>query len=317
MAFTLAEAKELSQDKLTGWVIDEFRRSPLMEMMIWDDIIKPQGGESFTYAYNRITTKATAGGRALNTEFVPQHAATTQQYATAKVFGGSFNIDRAIAAHERQVLDLVDFQLQQKTQAAVAQFNDWFITGDSGVDPLAFDGIDKAVTGTSTERIPGTLIDLSSAAALDTNWPALLYEIRQTIALMDMAPTLIAVSRQMFAAFQSVADQSAQFTMTRDNMGNEVVRYGTASIIEMGDKPGTSDPIIETDASGQTSIYLMRIGLDGVHAITPDGVTEPKVYLPDMTSPGAVKLGEVEMTAAAVIKSSRSAAVLRNIQIAA
>ena len=44
MPFTLAQARELSQDKLTNFVIDEFRLSPLMDSMVWDDIIKPQGG---------------------------------------------------------------------------------------------------------------------------------------------------------------------------------------------------------------------------------------------------------------------------------
>lgn len=318
MAFTLADAKKLSQDKLTNYVIDEFRKSPLMDAMVWDDVIKPQGGESFTYVYNRVTTLPTAAGRAINSEYAPQEAKTTQVPVTAKIFGGSFQIDRALSAHERQVLDLVDFQLQQKTQAARALFNDWFINGDSATDSTAFDGINKAITGSSTERNPATVIDLSSAAAIKANWEAFLYELRQTIALMDSSPTILAVNRPLFAAFQSIADFSTQFTQTRNEMGAEIVQYGTSTIMEMGDKPGTSKPIIPIDdTEGTTSLYIMRIGLDGVHAVTPDGMTEPKVYLPDMTAPGAVKTGEVEMIAAPVIKASRSAAALRKIKVQA
>ena len=41
-----------------------------------------------------------------------------------------------------------------------------------------------------------------------------------------------------------------------------------------------------------------------------------KQYLPDMTLPGAVKTGEVEMVAAMAVKATRSAAVLRNVLIA-
>lgn len=314
MPFTLAQAKELSQDKLTNYVIDEFRKSPLMDAMIWDDIIKPQGGESFTYVYNRVTTFPQAAGRAINTEYTPQEAATTQVPVTAKIFGGSFQIDRALAAHERQVLNLVDFQVKQKSQAARALFNDWFINGDSATDAKSFDGIDKAITGTSTERTPSAPIDLSSSTAIDNNWQAFLYELRQTIKLMDGAPTIMVVNNDLFAAIQTIADYATQFTQTRSEMGEEIVRYGTTTIMPMGDKPGTSSPIISA-TGGLTSLYLMRIGLDGVHAVTPDGMTAPRVYLPNMSAPGAVKTGEVEMIAAAVLKATKAAAALRSIKV--
>ena len=52
-AFTLAQAKNLSQDKLTNYVIDEFRKSPLLDAMVFDDTVKPQGGTTMTYVYNR------------------------------------------------------------------------------------------------------------------------------------------------------------------------------------------------------------------------------------------------------------------------
>lgn len=45
-AFTLADAKNLSQNKLTNYVIDEFRKSPLLDSMVFDDTVKPQGGNT-------------------------------------------------------------------------------------------------------------------------------------------------------------------------------------------------------------------------------------------------------------------------------
>lgn len=38
-------------------------------------------------------------------------------------------------------------------------------------------------------------------------------------------------------------------------------------------------------------------------------------YLPNLTEPGAVKKGEVEMVAAIALKNSRKAGVLRNIKV--
>jgi hypothetical protein len=84
----------------------------------------------------------------------------------------------------------------------------------------------------------------------------------------------------------------------------------------LGDKPGTSNPIIETDGtSGETSIYAARIALDGVHGVSPSGSSLVNRYMPDMTKPGAVKTGEVEMVAAMALKATRAAGALRKIKI--
>lgn len=316
MAFTLADAKKLSQDKLTNFVIDEFRKSPLLDTLVFDDTVKPQGGNTMAYVYNRVTTLPTAAGRVINSEYVAQEAKTTPVTVNLKVFGGSFNLDRVIINHEKQVVDHVKFQLEQKTKATRALFADWFVNGDSISDVTAFDGLDKALTGSSTEKILTSPLDLSTASAIEANWKAFLFEMRQVIKLLDGAPGVIGVNRDMFAVFQTIADFSTQFTATKTDMGAEIVKYGTATIMDMGDKPGTSSPIIETsETNGTTDIYIARIGLDGVHGVTPDGEKGPKTYLPDMTKPGAVKTGEVEMVAAMALKATRSAAVLRRIKV--
>lgn len=50
--------------------------------------------------------------------------------------------------------------------------------------------------------------------------------------------------------------------------------------------------------------------------MTPDGQKAPKTYLPNLSLPGAVKTGEVEMIAAMTVKATKSAAVLRGIKVA-
>ena len=85
----------------------------------------------------------------------------------------------------------------------------------------------------------------------------------------------------------------------------------------LGDKPGASKPIIETaSSSGTTSIYVARLGLDGLHAVSPDGDRVVSTFLPNLKAPGAVKLGEVEMVAAVALKATRAAGVLRGVKIA-
>jgi hypothetical protein len=313
--FTLADARNLSQDKLTQFVINEYRKSPLLDAMIFDDTVKPQGGQSLAYTYNRVTTLSSAGGRALGSEYAAQEAKTTQVTVNLVPFGGSFQIDRVIAQYERQLVDHIQFQMSQKLESTREVFSDWFINGDSGSDPTQFDGLDKALTGSSTERDAGDSLDLSSAVNIKANWTDLLYDIRMAIAPLNKQPTIICVNREMFGVFQIVASHANQFTQSASEFGGEIVKYGAATIMAMGDKPGTSTPIIPT-VDGRTDIYFVHIGLDGVHGVTTDGQREPKIYLPDMTQPGAVKKGEVEMVAAMAVKSTRAAGVLRGVKIA-
>jgi hypothetical protein len=314
MPITLANAKQLSQEKLTGFVIDEFRKSALLDTLIFDNTVKPQGGQSMTYSYNRVSTQPTAAGRAINSEFTPQETITQRYNVDLKVFGGSFELDRVLIKHERQVVNHVQFQIEQKVKATIALFHDWFINGDAGDNPLMFDGLDKAVSGTSTELDPGTDIDLSSSAAIDTNWKVFLDHLRRLRARMDGAPSLYAMSGDMFGVFQSVMDRAGINLLSKETYGHEVAVWGPSLVMSLGDKPGTSDPIIETDA-GVTSIYAARIGLDGVHGVSPEGDDLVTQYLPDLKAPGAVKLGEVEMVAATAVKATRSAGVLRGIKI--
>lgn len=315
MPVTLADAKELSQDKLTDQVIDEFAKSPILAVLPFDNTVKPQGGKSLTYSYNRVTTQPTADGRALNSEYTPQETKTTQEHVNLKVMGGSYEIDRVIANDETQVVNEVEFQSTQKAKATVAAFHDQFINGDADTDAKDFDGIEKAVAGSSTEITPATPIDISTETAIAANYKKFLYNLRKMIGKMSEAPTHLLMNSDLYTGFQAISDIVPNVTFTRDEMGNEVGRYGSAILVEMGDKPGTSTPIIANAVDGTTSLYAVRLALDGVHGVSPDGTNVVEIYLPDMEAPGAVKTGEVELVAAVAVKATKSVAVLRDIQV--
>jgi hypothetical protein len=119
----------------------------------------------------------------------------------------------------------------------------------------------------------------------------------------------------MYAVFQSVMDRAGINLASKQNYGEEVAQWGSSLVMALGDQPGTANPIIPTNA-GITSIYAVRLALDGVHGVSPSGSPLVQTFLPDLTQPGAVKTGEVEMVAAVALKATRSAGVLRNIQIA-
>ena len=73
--------------------------------------------------------------------------------------------------------------------------------------------------------------------------------------------------------------------------------------------------MVET-VDGKTSIYAVCLGLDGFHGISPQGSGVIQSYLPDLTAPGAVKTGEVELVAGVALKNTLKAAVLKGITVA-
>ena len=69
--------------------------------------------------------------------------------------------------------------------------------------------------------------------------------------------------------------------------------------------------------TGITDIYAVKFGVaDGFHGVTLTGNNAITQYLPDFSTPGAVKEGEVEMVACVALKNVKAAGVLRNIKIA-
>ena len=319
MAVTLADAQKLTQDKLTNFVIDEFRKDPILDLLTFDDNVAMGGGSTLAYVYNRVTTLPTAATRALNNEYVAKEAATSQIIANLKVFGGSFNVDRVIANHVKGVSDQISFQLAQKILATRALFADLFVNGDSAVDENAFDGLNKAITGSSTEANTVAAIDLSSSANVDSNFKIFMDALDLWIASMDGTPNALVVNRRMKSLFNAVARRSSYFTNSEDAFGRKVLSYDGIQFIEVGDKPGTSNPIIPISADagtlGETSIYAVRFGLDAVHGVTPDGSNLVSTYLPDLSAPGAVKTGEVEMVACMALKATRSAGAFRRVKV--
>ena len=318
MAITLADAQKLSSSKLAHIVIDEFRNDPLFDMMLFDNSAKLQGGSSLSYVYNRVTTQPTAAFRKIGEDYTSQEALTTQYTVTLKPFGGSFNVDRVLQANEKEFIDLVRFEIAQKVKATRALFTDTFINGDASVDESAFDGISSAVTGSSTEIVPTSSIDLSTSDKITENAVLFMDLLDSMLAELDGSPSAILVNKKLASVINGIARRSGFFSSDdADAFGHPVTKYAGIPIIALGDKPGNISPIIDVSAdAGETSLYAVRIGLDGVHAVSPEGNAVINTYLPDITTPGAVKCGEVEMVSAMALKSTRAIGALRNIKVA-
>lgn len=322
MPITLQEAKKNVQDALQMGVIDEFAKSNfLFNNLTFDDCVSPTGGgATLTYAYTRLLTQPTANFREINTEYTPQEV-TKQRYTTdLKVFGGSFEIDRIIA-NMGGIVSEVTLQMQQKIKAASALFNDTVINGDSAVNTSSFDGLEKAVTGSSTEYVPDTLIDLSNSENIDKNYKTFLDVLDEFLMGLDGTPSFIGGNIKLIAKIRACARRAGMYQITKNDFGQQIESYGGIPLIDFGAKAGTNDPVVgvdsaEGDTKGCTSLYAARFGLDGFHAVSMAGQAPVRSWLPKFDEAGAVKKGEVEMVAAVVLKATKAAGVLRKIKVA-
>ena len=314
MPVTLAEAANNATDDVSVEVINEFRTNQLLDLLTFDDVVNPAGGgATLTYGYRRLSTLGTAAFRALNTEYVPSEVTTTKHSVDLKVLGGSFQVDRVIAKIGASASGAVALNMQQKIEAARATFGDAFINGDSTVDDDEFDGLDKMLAGSTTEVTTevdwqGGMDEAKSFQIMD--------DLDTFLALLDGQPGAIISNRLAIAKIRAAVRRTNMYTTSVGPLGETRESYGNIRLIDAGKKAGTNTDVIPVTA-GSTQIYAARFGLDGLHGVSVVGGELVSQWLPDFSTPGAVKTGEVEMgPIAVVLKKTKAAGVLRDVQIA-
>ena len=319
MAVTLEQAKLNVQDALQKGVIDEFQKSNfLWNNLTFEDAVSPVGGgATLTYAYTRLKTQPTAAFRAINEEYTAQEVEKERHTVDLAIFGGSFKVDRVIA-NMGGIVNECTLQMQQKIKAASALFNDTVINGDRSQNAKCFDGLDKAIKGSATETALETPIDLSTADAIDKNYMDFLDVVDEALSVMDGTPSALLMNAKMLTKFRAVIRRATAYQETKDSFGRILEMYDGIPLIDLGAKAGSNDPVVGIDASkGTTSIYAVRFGIDGFHAVSMAGVSPITSRLPNFNEAGAVKEGDVEMVAAVALKATKAAAVLRGIQVKA
>lgn len=313
-------------NKVDQQVIDQFRRASfLMDRLTYDNTISPgTGGSTLTYGYIQLKTPSTAGVRAINSEYTANEAKRQEKTAKAVILGGSFEVDRVIA-NTSGAVDEIQFQLNQKILAGRNYFHNLVINGTSassgaGYVPNTFDGLKKTLTGSDTEFT--SAVDLSTSAMMDANYNAFLDELDSFLGELDGTPDMLLMNNKMLTKLRSIARRAGYWAQLRDEFGRVVDTYNGIPMLDLGkyyngsgtvDVVDTSAP--STSAFGMTSIYAVCLGLDAFHGITVTGDNIVHTYLPDLTAPGAVKTGEVEMIAGVVLKNTRKAGVLKGIAV--
>ncbi|HET7689327.1 MAG TPA: hypothetical protein VFK41_03045 [Nocardioidaceae bacterium] len=340
MPVTLAEAQVNVQDDVDYAVIDQYRRrSWLLDQLTFDDCVNPgTGGATLTYGYTRLVNARQAAFRAINSEYTPGKATRTRLTSDLKPLGGSFEVDRVIANLGAAATNEVSFQMGETIKGSISGFVNEVINGDVAVDADGFDGLDKALTGSTTEYLPinngvavGYLDWTSGTVNTQDEAHGALDVLDEFLALVVGGADAIIGNRSSITRVRSLARRAGYYTREEDALGRMVERYGSAVLIDAGTKVADGSttetdvvPIETRDADGGgaggnitnlTDLYAVKFGLDAFHGVSTTGPLV-STWLPDFTTAGAVKTGEVEMgPVTTVLKRTTAAAVLRNIKV--
>ncbi|MFF3653357.1 major capsid protein [Streptomyces sp. NPDC002181] len=335
MAITLADAKLNTQDDLDTTVIDEFRKSSwLLDNLVFDDVVSPAGGgATLTYGYTRLITERPAQFRALNTEY-PKAQAKRQRFTVdLSPLGGAFEVDRVLSNLGAAATNETEFQMNQTIKSARAFFSDQVINGKRVTTPGAeagFDGLDKALAGSTTEMGAGTYLDWTGSALGSDAGKAndSLDILDEFLSLLDGAPSVLLGNKKTIARVRSLARRAGYYDRSPNSFGQNVETYNGIALVDLGEKAGSIAPVIpvetrDVDGAGSggnviglSDLYAVRLGTDGFHGVSTVGGQLVRQWLPDFTTAGAVKVGEVELGPVAVaLKATKAAAVLRNIKV--
>lgn len=323
MAITLAQAALNTQDDYDASVINEFRKSnALLDVLQFAQAVSPAGGgATMDYSYRRQITQRGADFRPINSEYTPDEV-TTQKFTTSLAeIGGSYEIDRRIANLGSAASDEVSLQTSNLITAVNAKFTDAIINGDTTVEEAGFDGLDKALTGSTTE-LDGGALDWSAFTSAESSLPVI-DGIDELMAELDGPATVLIANKAVMAKLRAAGRRANMYVsspvegLNQDN-GLTVVRhtFGGVILIDPGAKAGSNDPIIPIAADGTTDIYAVRIGLNGFHAVTTAGGNIVRTKFPDFATAGAVKKGEVYLeNVGAALKATKAAAVFRGVKV--
>jgi hypothetical protein len=297
MPITLAQAAVNTLNDVDFQVIDNLRRySWLWDHVPFDDSVSPgSSGATLTYGYTRLVTPASAGFRAINSEYTPGQAVRSRFTVDLKPLGGSYTLDRVLANLGPQQTNEIAFQLTQLTISSIVRFQQELILGDTAVDANGFDGLSKALTGTVTEKTAGYVAGSGDwkAATIAGNLATAntrLDELDDFLSLIVPSHTgsgdlsvpgaippgvkAILGNTKLIARLRSIVRTSGSYTNTKDDLGRQVEQYNGWTLVDIGDRQDGSAPIIPI-ATTTTDLYAVAFGMDAFHGVLAGGVTSP------------------------------------------
>lgn len=283
-AVALAEAAKLSQDNLQRGVIETF----VQESVVLDRIplLEIEGN---AYAYNEEAELPGVEFREVNAAY--EESTGTYNQATEKlvILGGDADVDTFVAKTRSNLNDQRAEADRMKVKAASYKYQDTFINGDVEVDPLAFDGLKKRLTGSqvidAAEDGLSVLGEGEGAAATEERH-SFLDKLDELLAAVTGGAEVLYMNSNVLAWLRSSARREGFHEADRDEFGRVVDRYNGIPMLNIGETAAGANIIPQTEKQGESgevcsSIYAVRFGSgEGDRAVT--GLTNGGVEVRDL-----------------------------------
>lgn len=287
-SMTLKNVFDLEENPLRKGVIATILRDVrLMEYIPWTNV-------------NQLTTTAvrwkslpTVAFRRVGAGYTASVGLTEQVSESLYGYGGEIEYDRVLEKIGNTVQDPVVVQTQMMLKAMALTFNDYFINGDLGVNPDAFEGLKKRVAGLAARQT----VNVGGSGAAATDPTASVAAARLFLQKFEEAHykcnagqvQSIFMNEGIYYGFGHVL-RYAQVAggnwmdITKDSFDREVLTYKGVPFIDVGMKTDLSTEIIPTNETAgdggtdATSVYFCSYDpLEGLGGIQ---LSELEVYDP-------------------------------------
>lgn len=251
---TLTEASKLIQNPLQRGVVEIFpRTSAVLERLPFMDV----AGNA--YAWSQEQTLPGIGFRGYNDTYTESTGVINPMTEALRIFGGISKVDRAQVKTQGNINDIRATHDAMKAKAAALEFTRIFFKGDAEADTLAFDGLEKRLTG-SQVLAAGTA---AGGAALTLDM------LDQLMDAVQGGPDVLFMNKTMRRKVNALMRASNQATEPiADAFGRPIYAYagvpigvieqdkGGNEILAFDEKDAQATPA----AAACTSIYAMRFG---------------------------------------------------------
>lgn len=159
--------------------------------------------------------------------------------------------------------------------------------------------------------------DLSTSAKMDSNYQAFLDMMDEFVSKMQGKPTMFLGNSKLITKIKGIARRAGYYTKAEDAFGRSIDMWDNIPLVDLENYfDGTNTtPCVKIGDDNTTDLYAIQIAKDAFHGVSTVGNNIINTCLPDMTAPGTVKEGDVEMVAAVVLKNTLKAGVFRNIRV--
>lgn len=290
---TLADLAQNAQDKIVqGFINETITDSYLLGAMPFDDCLTNSGTSDLVYGYKRVLTPMTAAFRAINTEPAVSEVKTKRITTKVGILSNSWSMDRVA---KDAASDLYQLHLEESKNSIIRKFNATIINGDTTKEAEGFDGLAKAIKGSSTEFT--SAVDLTNI----TKESALVFaeEMDTMFSALTRDPDALLVSPAMKVKINAICRILGLATTTADTAGKRVSSWNGVRIEELRDGALTTN-----------DVYAVCFGMSEFHGITLKGGNAIDVHLPNWNEPGAVKKGDAEFVCGCALKATKAAGVL-------